>query len=84
MIQKQISTAEVEDVLAKPDGLVKQSQDKIIAHKKMSIRTDNALAVVAVERAGNFIVGYDALLVAVKLCHDHSKVSSCNPSRLFF
>ena len=27
MIQRQISTAEVEDVLAKPEGSIKQSQD---------------------------------------------------------
>ena len=56
MIQRQISTAEVENVLAKPDGLIKQSQDKIIVYKEISTRTDNSLAVVAVERNGNFEV----------------------------
>jgi hypothetical protein len=56
MIQRQISTAEVEDVLAKPDGLIKQSQDKVIFYKKINTRTDNALAVVAVEQDGNFEV----------------------------
>ena len=56
MIQRQISTAEVAEVLAKPDGLIKQSQDKIIVHKKLNTRTDNSLAVVAVERDGNFEV----------------------------
>ena len=56
MIQRQISTAEVEDVLAKPDGLIKQSQDKLIVYKKVNARTDNSLAVVAVEQDGNFEV----------------------------
>ncbi len=56
MIQRQISTAEVEDVLAKPDGLIKQSQDKLIVYKKVDARTDNSLAVVAVEQRGNFEV----------------------------
>ena len=56
MIQRQISTAEVEDVLAKPDGSINQSLDKIIAYKKIDTRTDNSLAVVAVERDGNFEV----------------------------
>ena len=50
MIQRQISTAEVEDVLTKPDGLIKQSQDKVIVYKKVDARTDNTLAVVAVEQ----------------------------------
>lgn len=53
MMQRQISTAEVEDVLAKPDGLIKQSQDKMIFYKKLNTRTDTALGVVAVERDGN-------------------------------
>lgn len=56
MIQRQISTAEVEDALANPDGLIKQSQDKIIVYKKINSRTDNSLAVVAVERDDNFEV----------------------------
>ena len=56
MIQRQISSADVEDVLAKPDGLIKQSQDKLIVYKKVDARTDNSLAVVAVEQRGNFEV----------------------------
>ena len=36
--------------------LIKQSQDKIIVYKKITTRTDNALAVVAVEHDGNFEV----------------------------
>ncbi len=56
MIQRRISTAEVEDVFAKPDGLIKQSQDKIIIYKKIGSRADNSLAVVAVEQDGNIEV----------------------------
>lgn len=56
MIQRHISTAEVEDLLAKPDGLIKQSRDKVIAYKRMPGRRDNSLAVVAVELDGNFEV----------------------------
>jgi predicted phosphoribosyltransferase len=52
----QLSTAEVEDVFAKPDGLIKQSQDKIIVYKKIGTRADNSLAVVAVEQDGNIEV----------------------------
>ena len=56
LIQRQISTAEVEEVLAKPDFLVKQSQDKITTYTKIGTRTDNSLAVVAVEQDCNIEV----------------------------
>ncbi len=56
MIQRRISTAEVEDVFAKPDGLIKQSQDKIIVYREIGTRVDNSLAVVAVEQNGNIEV----------------------------
>ncbi len=56
MFQRQISTIEVEDLLIKPDGVIKQSRDKVIAYKKIRGRNDNSLAVVAVERDGNFEV----------------------------
>ena len=62
MIQRRISTAEVEDLLIKPDGLVKQSKDKVIAYKNMKGRSDNSVAVVAVERDG----GFEVVTVMVK------------------
>ena len=62
MIQRRISTAEVEDLLIKPDGLIKQSKDKVIAYKNMKGRSDNSVAVVAVERDG----GFEVVTVMVK------------------
>ena len=56
MIQRRVSTTEVEDLLLKSDGLIRQSKDKIIVYKKMKGRTDNSLAVVAVARGRNFDV----------------------------
>ena len=56
MIQRRISTTEVEDLLVNPDGLIKQSEDKIVAYKKMEGRKDNSMAVVAIEQEGNFEV----------------------------
>ena len=56
MIQRQISTVEVEDLLARPDGLIRQSKDKVIVYKRMPGRKDNALAAVAIERDGAFEV----------------------------
>ena len=56
MIQRQISTVEVEDLLARPDSLIRQSKDKVIVYKRMPGRKDNALAAVAIERDGAFEV----------------------------
>ncbi|MCY4531834.1 MAG: DUF4258 domain-containing protein [Gammaproteobacteria bacterium] len=56
MIQRQISTVEVEEILINPDGLIRQSRDKVVAFKKIEGRSDNSLAVVAVERDGNIDV----------------------------
>jgi len=53
MIQRQISTKEVEDLLARPDGTIRQSKDKVIAYKHIEGRKDDSLAVVAVERDSN-------------------------------
>ena len=50
MMQRQISTQEVEILLSEPDGTIRQSMDKLIAYKKIKGRKDNALAVVAVEK----------------------------------
>ena len=56
MIERQISTTEVEELLGKPDGLIMQSQDKVIAYREFERRIDNAIAVVAVGQGGNFEV----------------------------
>lgn len=56
MIERHISTTEIEELLVKPDGVIRQPKDKFIAYKKISEREDNSLAVVAVERDGHFDV----------------------------
>ena len=52
MLQRRISPREVEAVLTEPDGLIRQSRDKFVAYGKIDGRTDNSLAVVAVEGDG--------------------------------
>lgn len=49
MIQRGISPQEVEDVLRNPDGVIAQSRDKVIAFKRLEGRSDNTIAVVAVD-----------------------------------
>lgn len=49
MFQRRISAQEVESLLANPDGVVRQSRDKVIAHKNIEGRRDNSVAVVALE-----------------------------------
>ncbi len=50
MIQRKISTNDVELILSEPDGKIKQSQDKFIFYKKLKGRKDNLLAAVTVLR----------------------------------
>ena len=61
MMERQISTTEVEDLLVRPDGVIRQSRDKVIVHKKMKGRKDNSIAVVAVEKGSV----YDVVTVMV-------------------
>jgi hypothetical protein len=56
MVERNISTVDVERVLRKPDGVIRHSMDKIIAYKQVRGRKDNVLAVVAVERNEEFEV----------------------------
>ncbi len=46
MIQRKISTEEVELILASPDGKIRQSMDKIIYYKNLKGRKDNSVAAV--------------------------------------
>jgi hypothetical protein len=46
MLQRNISTAEVELVISEPDGMIKQSRDKFIYYKKINGRKDNNIAAV--------------------------------------
>ncbi len=50
MLQRKITTTQIERVLNDPDGIIHQSKDKIIFYKTLKERKDNALAVVTVLR----------------------------------
>jgi hypothetical protein len=50
MLQRKITTSQVERILNDPDGMIHQSKDKIIFYKILKERKDNALAAVTVSR----------------------------------
>ena len=52
MSKRWISAQDVDSILANPDGLIRQSRDKVIAHKEIRGRQDNSVAVVALEGEG--------------------------------
>jgi len=53
MMQRGISPQEVELLLSKPDGTIKQSMDKFIYYKQVKGRKDNTLAAVTVKIENN-------------------------------
>ena len=52
MLERQISSTLVREILLHPDGRIRQSADKWIFHKHFPQRTDNSVAAVAVHRQG--------------------------------
>lgn len=50
MLQRRITTTQIERILNDPNGMIHQSKDKIIFYKILKERKDNALAVVTVLR----------------------------------
>ena len=50
MLQRRITTTQIERILNDPDGMIHQSKDKIIFYNILKERKDNALAVVTVLR----------------------------------
>ena len=50
MLQRNITTKDVELILSEPDGKIKQSRDKFIFYKKLKGRKDNLIAAVTVIR----------------------------------
>ena len=48
MLQRNISTKDVESILSDPDGKIRQSRDKFIFYKKLRGRKDNLIAAVTV------------------------------------
>ncbi|HXH75861.1 MAG TPA: DUF4258 domain-containing protein [Bacteriovoracaceae bacterium] len=53
MLQRNISTDEVELILNEPDGMIRQSQDKFIFYKKLKGRKDNLIAAVTLIKSKN-------------------------------
>lgn len=51
MLTRKISTKVVENILAKPDGIIRQSFDKEILYKKIKSRKDNLIAIVTLSRS---------------------------------
>ncbi len=56
MIERRLIPSEIEQVLLKPDGVIKQSKDKAIYYKKLRHRKDNLIAVVAIKNEFSFEV----------------------------
>ena len=53
MIQRNITTQDVELLITDPDGTIKQSRDKIIFYRKNEHRKDNLMAAVIVLKTKN-------------------------------
>ncbi len=51
MIQRKISTTEIEIIVTDPDGEIKQSRDKYILYKELKGRKDNLIAAVTVKKS---------------------------------
>lgn len=62
MMQRDISIIDVELLLSKPDGIIKQSMDKFIHYKSLEGRNDNDLAAVTVFRKNDI---YEVLTVMI-------------------
>ena len=53
MLQRNITTTEVELILSDPDGTIKRSRDKYIYYKKLKGRKDNLVAAVTLIKSKN-------------------------------
>ena len=62
MIQRNITTQDVELLITDPDGTIKQSRDKIIFYRKIEHRKDNLMAAVTVLKTRNV---YEVITVMV-------------------
>lgn len=56
MSERKISPAEVSKVLNDADGVIKQTKDKCIFYKNLKNRTDNLIAIVALDYPERFEV----------------------------
>jgi Domain of unknown function (DUF4258) len=50
MLERKITTVEVEMILLEPDGVIKQSLDKYIYYKQLKGRADNMIAAVTITK----------------------------------
>lgn len=64
MIQRNITTSEIELILYEPDGIIQQSQDKYIYYKKIKGRKDNFIAAVTLIKTKN---SFEVLTVMIDL-----------------
>jgi hypothetical protein len=62
MIQRNITTQDVELLITDPDGTIKQSRDKIIFYRKIEHRKDNLMAAVTVLKTKS---SYEVITVMV-------------------
>lgn len=53
MLQRNITTDQVESILREPDGTIRQSRDKFIYYKKLKGRKDNLIAAVTLMKSNN-------------------------------
>ncbi len=62
MLQRKITTTQIERILNDPDGMINQSRDKFIFYKTLKERKDNALAAVTVLKG---VDSYEVITVMV-------------------
>ena len=63
MIERRITPSDVNLVISNPDGTILQSRDKTIFYKRLRLRKDNLIAVVAVKAASH--EGWEVITVLV-------------------
>lgn len=55
MQQRKISPTDIEEIIFKCDGKIKQSRDKTIYYKRLKRREDNDLAAVVIEKRNDIL-----------------------------
>lgn len=63
MQERKVTVAEVELIIAQPDGRIPQSKDKAILYKKLPKRKDNLVAAVIVEKINNGLIEVVTILI---------------------
>jgi len=55
MQQRNITPSDIEEIIFRHDGKIKQSHDKMIYYKRLKSRRDNQLAAVVIEKRNNLL-----------------------------